>query len=89
MFASASVIVVPHGALMANIAFCFAGSRVIELRTSPGYRDFYLQLAAAAELTYEVFEAQPRVNIGVPHHAVESDDMFVDPAYLRRILALP
>lgn len=85
-FAGASVIIAPHGAALANIAFCPPGTRVIEFSTRAGYRDFYPRLAAAAALQYEFIEAQPVVTATASHRAVENDDMIVDPLKLRAIL---
>ena len=52
------MIVAPHGAALANIVFCKPGTRVVEISTRSGYRDWYWQLAAVAGLSYKVMEAQ-------------------------------
>jgi capsular polysaccharide biosynthesis protein len=74
LFAGASVIVAPHGAALANIAFCKPGTRVVEISTRAGYRDWYWQLAAVAGLSYELLEAQRSGSFSGPY---ENADMIV------------
>jgi hypothetical protein len=74
LFASASVVVAPHGAALANIAFCQPGTRVVEITTRAGYRDWYWQLAAVAGLSYEVLEAERSKSFSGPN---ENADMIV------------
>jgi capsular polysaccharide biosynthesis protein len=74
LFASASVIVAPHGAALTNIVFCQPGTRVVEISTRVSYRDWYWQLAAVAGLSYEVLEAQPANSFS---RAPENADMIV------------
>jgi len=83
LFASASVIVAPHGAALANIVFCQPGTRVVEISTRAGYRDWYWQLAAVAGLSYEVLEAQPSGSSSGPN---ENADMIVSRENLVRLL---
>jgi len=83
LFANASVIVAPHGAALANIVFCQPGTRVLEISTRAGYRDWYWQLAAVAGLSYEVLEAQPTRSVSGPN---ENADMIVSREGLARLL---
>ena len=87
MFANAEVVLAPHGAALANIAFCKPGTLIAEINTTAGYRDFFLQLAAAASLRYRLLEAQPRVAGSTTSlRAVENEDMIVDLDTLREFL---
>jgi capsular polysaccharide biosynthesis protein len=81
LFAHASVIVAPHGAALANIVFCQPGTRVVEISTRAGYRDWYWQLATVAGLSYEVLEAQP-----IGSSSNENADMIVGREDLARLL---
>jgi len=74
LFAGASVVVAPHGAALANTVFCQPGTRVVEISTRAGYRDWYWRLAAVAGLSYEVLEAQPARSSSGPN---ENADMIV------------
>jgi capsular polysaccharide biosynthesis protein len=86
LFAGASVIVAPHGAALANIVFCKPGTRVVEISTRAGYRDWYWQLAAVAGLSYEVMEAQRSGSFSGPY---ENADMIVSRENLERLLERP
>jgi capsular polysaccharide biosynthesis protein len=83
LFAGASVIVAPHGAALTNIVFCKPGTRVVEISTRAGYRDWYWQLAAVAGLSYEVLEAQRSGSFSGPY---ENADMIVNRENLERLL---
>jgi Glycosyltransferase 61 len=83
LFAGASVIVAPHGAALTNIVFCKPGTRVVEVSTRAGYRDWYWQLAAVAGLCYEVLEAQRSGCFSGPY---ENADMIVSRENLERLL---
>src|SRR5437660_2866497 len=83
LFASASVIVAPHGAALANVVFSKPGTRVAEIATHAGYRDWYWQLAAVAGLSYEVLEAEQSRSFSGPN---ESADMIVSRENLARLL---
>jgi capsular polysaccharide biosynthesis protein len=88
MFAAAEVVLAPHGAALANIAFCQPGTVVAELGTPAGYRDFFLQLAASAGLTYRYLEARPKVpGAASSFRATENEDMIVDLQSLKNLLA--
>jgi len=83
LFAGASVIVAPHGAALANIVFCKPGTRVVEISTRAGYRDWYWQLAAVAGLSYEVMAAQRSGSFSGPY---ENADMIVSRENLEGLL---
>jgi capsular polysaccharide biosynthesis protein len=87
-FANAELILAPHGAALANIAFCKPGTWVAEISTRGGYKDFYLQLAAAARLRYRFIEAQPRTRLSdSPLRPLENEDLIVDLSAIEEFLA--
>lgn len=86
MFSEAESILAPHGAALANIAFCKRDASVVEISTRAGYKDFYRQLAASAALRYRVLEAAPLAANGSKRRAVENEDMIVDECALARFL---
>jgi capsular polysaccharide biosynthesis protein len=87
LFRAAEVILAPHGAALANIAFAQLGTRVAEIGTRAGYKDFYLQLAAAAGLEYQLIEAQPRTaSRRESLRPSENEDMAVEIATIRQFL---
>ena len=87
LFDAAEVVLAPHGAALANIAFCVPGTLIAEIGTPAGYKDFYLQLATAAGLNYRFIEAQPRLTRGRdPFRAVENEDMLVNLATIQEFL---
>jgi hypothetical protein len=81
--ANASVIIAPHGAALANIVFCQPGTRVVEISTREGYRDWYWQLAVVAGLSYEILEAKPAKSSSRPS---ENADLIVSHENLTRLL---
>jgi hypothetical protein len=83
LFGNASVIVAPHGSALANTVFCQPGTRVVEISTRAGYRDWYWRLAAVAGLSYEVLEAQRARSSSGPN---ENADMVVSRERLARLL---
>jgi capsular polysaccharide biosynthesis protein len=88
MFGAAEVVLAPHGAALANIAFCQPGTVVAEISTPAGYRDFFLQLAASAGLTYRYLEARPKVpGAASSFRAMENEDMTVELQSLKDLLA--
>jgi capsular polysaccharide biosynthesis protein len=87
MFAQAEVILAPHGAALANIAFCEPGALIGEIGTRSGYKDFYLQLATSARLRYRFIEARPRfVTDDSSLRPLENQDMIVDLEALEEFL---
>jgi hypothetical protein len=62
LFAEAAVVVAPHGAALA-------------ISTRLGYREWFWQLAGAAQLQYNCIEAAPAASA---HHAHENGDMVVN-----------
>jgi capsular polysaccharide biosynthesis protein len=88
LFAGAEVIIAPHGAALANTVFCAPGTWVVEISTRAGYRDWYLQLAAAAQLRYRWLEAAPAARRSFKsRHAPENDDMVVGHKTVEQFLA--
>ncbi len=88
LFAQAEVIIAPHGAALANAAFCAANCRIAEISTRAGYRDWYFQLAATARLRYHCIEATAAVkSSGASQRAHENEDMLVSRETVERFLA--
>lgn len=52
-FASAEVVVAPHGAAMTNLLFCAPGTLAIELHHADMDRPWFARLARAARLVYD------------------------------------
>jgi capsular polysaccharide biosynthesis protein len=86
-FAGAEVIIAPHGAALANAAFCRSGTHLAEICTRAGYRDWYLRLAAAAGLKYHCLEATPRSTAAASPRAHENDDMCVSRERMEQFLS--
>jgi len=88
LFSTAEVILAPHGAALANLVFCEPRALIAEIGSRSGYKEFYLQLAASAQLRYRFIEARPREMRNVNStRAVENEDLIVDPAAIREFLA--
>ena len=88
LFSNAEVVLAPHGAALANIAFCATNALVAEIGTRTGYKEFYLRLASAAGLRYRFIEAAPRISMPASsRRAVENEDMIVDLAMVRGLLS--
>jgi capsular polysaccharide biosynthesis protein len=84
LFSNAQVILAPHGAALANAAFCEPETLIAEIATRAGYKEFYLRLAASTGLRYRFVEAAQRVvPRGSSKRAVENEDMIVDPKTVR------
>jgi capsular polysaccharide biosynthesis protein len=87
LFREAEVILAPHGAALANAAFCQPGTFIAEIGTRAGYKEFYLQLAASAKLRYRFVEATPDVPARASsQRAIENEDMIVDLKTVRDFL---
>lgn len=87
LFSNATVVLAPHGAALANIAFCRPNTLVAEIGTRAGYLDFYLRLAASGSLCYRFVEARPRMEKrAASRRAFENEDMIVDEEALKNFL---
>lgn len=88
LFFNAEIIVAPHGAALANIAFCRPNALLVEIGTRAGFREFYWRLATSASLRYQFVEARLRVESKQPSlRALENEDMVVDKRTLEEALA--
>ena len=86
-FSNADVVLAPHGAALANIAFCRPNSLIAEIGTRAGFQEFYWRLASSASLRYRLIKAQPRVTPQAEsRRAVENEDMIVDERTLNDFL---
>jgi hypothetical protein len=63
----ADIVIGPHGAGLANIAYCQPGTKVIEISTPEYINPCFFTLAAAAGLDYRLLigDAQPGENISI------------------------
>jgi Glycosyltransferase 61 len=87
LFSNATVVLAPHGAALANIAFCRSNTVVAEIATRAGYRDFYLRLAASGSFRYHFIEAQPRTEPrAASTRAFENEDMILSEQALKNFL---
>jgi capsular polysaccharide biosynthesis protein len=77
LFASADVVVSPHGAGLANIAFCRPGSKVLEIFSNQYVKGLYGFIAGLASLNYNFL-----VGIGVNHHDPNKSDIYLEPEKL-------
>ncbi len=66
LFASADVIVAPHGAALANLMFCRPGTQVLEVFPANYFDDGFIRLSKAMELQNRFLVAGPgdRVKLG-------------------------
>lgn len=88
LFSTAEVILAPHGAALANAVFCEPTTLIAEIGTQAGYKEFYLRLAASADLRYRFIEATSAVPARPSsQRAVENEDMIVDPKTIRDFLS--
>ena len=86
-FASADLIVGPHGAGLSNVVFCSAGAHLVEL--VPGDRPFpyFYSAASAAGMSYHALLTTPLLPAGREYRQLPSDDPFhVDVDELCRVL---
>jgi hypothetical protein len=75
-FASADLVVGPHGAGLSNVVFCPRGSRLIEL--VPGDRPFpyFYSAACAAGMRYRALLTTPLLRAGLEYERLPSDEPF-------------
>lgn len=64
LFSECGVIVGPHGAGMANIAWCSPGTRVVEILPPTNFNDYFARLALLGSLRYQFVTAVPGVHPG-------------------------
>jgi capsular polysaccharide biosynthesis protein len=62
LFRRARLVVAPHGAGLANIAFAPNGSTVIDLASTTYWTPFFAELAAAKEHRYGLLRGEPEPN---------------------------
>lgn len=73
IFSSARYIVGSHGAGLTNLAFCSAGTRVLEFITPDHIRPVYWQLAACANLQYTYLKCARYVGSDATHQDITVD----------------
>jgi hypothetical protein len=86
-FASLSAVVGPHGAGLANIAFCSPGTKVLELVPSDHVYPYYYSLADAAGLEYHSLVGQSLEMRPLDSFGPSPVDFTVDAAEFRAALA--
>jgi capsular polysaccharide biosynthesis protein len=75
-FASADLVVGPHGAGLSNVIFCPPGARLVEL--VPGDRPFpyFYSAASAAGLSYSALLTTPLLPAGREYQKLPSDEPY-------------
>jgi len=86
LFASARVIVAPHGAGLSNLAFCESGTKVIEIFHPGHIMPTYWMISNHNELDYYLMYGQRRQVHGIDFAGLE--DISVDVETLERTLRL-
>lgn len=76
LFRDAEIIVGPHGSGLANLVFCRAGTRVIELFPRVGI-DYYWRLCEAVGLTYDFVNAREGdpLRCGLEDYVISLEDL--------------
>jgi capsular polysaccharide biosynthesis protein len=85
LFSKAEVILAPHGAALANAAFCRPGTLIAEINARESFKS-YLRLASAASLRFRFIEAMPQIKTTRAIRARENEDLIVDPESIRDFL---
>lgn len=85
LFSKAEVILAPHGAALANAAFCRPGTLIAEINTRESFKS-YLRLASAGSLRFRFIEAMPQIKTSRTIRARENEDMTVDEEAIRNFL---
>ena len=85
LFSHAEVILAPHGAALANAAFCKPGTLIAEIATRESLKCF-LRLASSASLPYRLIEGTPEIKTDKAFRARENEDMTVDEGAIRDLL---
>ncbi len=81
LFASADVIIAPHGAVLANLGFCKPGATIVELMPGGFAVDCYRSLAFVPGAKYHVIVCS---RLGKFRESAQLEDMHVDiPQFIR------
>jgi Glycosyltransferase 61 len=86
-FAEAEMVVGPHGAGLANLAFCRTGTRVVEIVPTDNAHPFYYSLAVSAGLDYGYLAAQSVVDRDPATFGPSPYDFHVELEELRAAIA--
>jgi capsular polysaccharide biosynthesis protein len=85
LFSHADVILAPHGAALANAAFCRPGTLIAEIAARDSLK-CYLRLASSASLPYRLIEGTPETKTDKAFRARENEDLTVDEDAIRDLL---
>lgn len=84
VFGQARTVVGPHGAGLANIAWCPPGTTVVELLPPTNFNDYYARVSAMADLSYGFVQARPGIEPGGSIALREVEAMLDDRSRARR-----
>lgn len=87
-FAAASVVVSPHGGVLADLAFCGPGTRVLELLPTDHPAPYYFTLSVAAGLEYRCLVCRSLDERSGEFRTPSASDFMVDLAELAAALDL-